>query len=329
MDVIRSEKRKLSKKTNKSFLSIQENEIDFIDVLKTKAFLSIYFNNDSIPLHASKKSVFKIINLLTDTKIGLSLEINLAKYIICTIQDESISFMFADESSCNSSILELPYQKLLDQTKQYTINIVDSNITSKNIQLNLLSNQTIKIIIKSKSIDKICKYLNSTLYKFADYIQITIISFQKQDKIKNILEKSVMKQKTYKLDFVPSFLGVKKFETNYEIPLRNLKNPIYKLDDIFEQILGKIEDKSSDEDSSNMSESKSSKSSKSLSLSETNLPKVKNNTNTNNLNLSSSISISSSIVNPLINNLEEKDFEKEFNSKSECQKNICPNCIIF
>jgi hypothetical protein len=311
MDSIHKEKRRLSKNYNKSFLSIQENEKDFIDILKDKSFLSINFNNNSIPLIVSKKSVFKIINLLTDKEIVNSLEINLANYIICDISDENMSFNIVDESSCNSSILELPYQKLFDQTNQYAINIVDSNITSKNNLLSYFSTQKKKIIIKSKSINKICNYLNITLYKFADYIHITIISFQEQDKFKNLIKKS------RRFSFSASFLGVKRFETDYEIPARNFKNPIYKLNDIFDQILGKIEDDSSDKDSSDISAPKSHS-----SLSESH-SQIMNNTN-------NSINISSSINNPVAREyIDEKDFERECLKNCECQNNRCPNCIIF
>jgi hypothetical protein len=59
MDSIHKEKRRLSKNYNKSFLSIQENEKDFIDILKDKSFLSINFNNNSIPLIVSKKVFLK------------------------------------------------------------------------------------------------------------------------------------------------------------------------------------------------------------------------------------------------------------------------------
>jgi hypothetical protein len=311
MDSIHKEKRRLSKNYNKSFLSIQENEKDFIDILKDKSFLSINFNNNSIPLIVSKKSVFKIINLLTDKEIVNSLEINLANYIICYISDENMSFNIVDESSCNSSILELPYQKLFDQTNQYAINIVDSNITSKNNLLSYFSTQKKKIIIKSKSINKICNYLNITLYKFADYIHITIISFQEQDKFKNLIKKS------RRFSFSASFLGVKRFETDYEIPARNFKNPIYKLNDIFDQILGKIEDDSSDKDSSDISAPKSHS-----SLSESH-SQIMNNTN-------NSINISSSINNPVAREyIDEKDFERECLKNCECQNNRCPNCLIF
>jgi hypothetical protein len=311
MDSIHKEKRRLSKNYNKSFLSIQENEKDFIDILKDKSFLSINFNNNSIPLIVSKKSVFKIINLLTDKEIVNSLEINLANYIICYLSDENMSFNIVDESSCNSSILELPYQKLFDQTNQYAINIVDSNITSKNNLLSYFSTQKKKIIIKSKSINKICNYLNITLYKFADYIHITIISFQEQDKFKNLIKKS------RRFSFSASFLGVKRFETDYEIPARNFKNPIYKLNDIFDQILGKIEDDSSDKDSSDISAPKSHS-----SLSESH-SQIMNNTN-------NSINISSSINNPVAREyIDEKDFERECLKNCECQNNRCPNCLIF
>jgi hypothetical protein len=296
-------------------LTIQENEIDFVDILKDKSFLSINFNNNSIPLIVSKKSVFKIINLLSDKDIVNSLEINLANYIICYLSDENMSFNIVDESSCNSSILELPYQKLFDQTNQYAINIVDSNITSKNNLLSYLSTQKKKIIIKSKSINTICNYLNITLYKFADYIHITIISFQEQDKFKNLIKKS------RRLSFSASFLGVKRFETDYEIPARNFKNPIYKLNDIFDQILGKIEDDSSDKDSSDISAPKSH-SSLSESHSESH-SQIMNNTN-------NSINISSSINNPVVREyIDEKDFERECLKNCECQNNRCPNCIIF
>ena len=315
MDSIHKEKRRLSKNYNKSFLSIQENEKDFIDILKDKSFLSINFNNNSIPLIVSKKSVFKIINLLTDKEIVNSLEINLANYIICYISDENMSFNIVDESSCNSSILELPYQKLFDQTKQYAINIVDSNITSKNNLLSYFSTQKKKIIIKSKSINKISNYLDITLYKFADYIHITIISFQEQDKFKNLIKKS------RRFSFSASFLGVKRFETDYEIPARNFKNPIYKLNDIFDQILDKIEDDSSDKDSSDISAPKSH-SSLSESHSESH-SQIMNNTN-------NSINISSSINNPVAREyIDEKDFERECLKNCECQNNRCPNCIIF
>lgn len=304
----------LSKENNSLIIkSIEETEFNFTDLIKDKLYISIILNNN-VSIQLSYKSIIRIFNLFIDIKNGENMENNLTDYVTCTIFEDDTSF-HKDITSNSVGYLDTPYKKLLDQTKKYQINLISTNIVEMKKDLLNYDNQN-KIIIESKSIDKICKFLNKTIYDISDYINILVLYNNDNDFDKDIIKRKLI-DKYDKIGQNIYFMGVKNLETDLNIVQKNEKNPIYRINALFDNIWNKIDniennDSSSDENSDI------------------------NNKNDNNSQVLNKINkIKSEIDNYNKNNEDENieyqitDDNEQKNGCQRCQKDFCPKCIIF
>ena len=306
----------LSKEDNSLFIkSIEETEFNFIDLLNDKHFLTIFFNLKNINLQLSNKSIMKIFNFLTDIESGENLENNLTDYITFIILEDNLSYN--KDATVNSiGILETPFKKLLDQTKMYKINIVTSNIDEIKKELLNFEQQNNKINISSKSIEKINKYLNKSIYDISDYIHIVILYDNENDFDKDILKKRLI-DRYDKIGENIYFMGVKQFKTNSEVPLKNNKNPIYRINIIFNNVLNKIDSVENNSfDDSNSEDNKI----------------FNNNLQKKNSNKNSEINIRYDINDDKTNYDRKQEYqitEESFEKRGGCKKEFCPNCLII
>ena len=326
---------KLSKNENSLYIkSFIDNEVCFIDIFEDKLILIVDIKSIKTSIKITKKSYLKIIHLLTDDETSEEededddeyedkVNRNIVKYLICYIPNNNTSFQ-VDDYSNNIYELETPYKKLLEQTKNYYINLLTSDSKKEEYKLNNKD----KIKINSKSIEKICKYQNKTIFEIANYIIILIVTIKKKDHVKNLVTENLIKKYFTKSNEIGSFMGVKNFETECKIPLKNTKKPLNKIDGLFEIILNKL-DKNDKNDKCDISEDHSNNDDSSELSNTVNNSIIKQDSkNSNDLNIVTDINISSNIINP-INITNNDKIDEEFKDEGGCQKNFCPNCNIF
>ena len=305
-------------KENNSFLikSIEETEFSLTELIKNKILILINLNsNNNINSYVKikSKSIFTIFNLFTDFKNGENIENNLTDYITCIIQEEENSN--SKEITANSlGILDTPYRKLLDQTKIYKINIISSNIDEIKKELLNYNLYNKKIDINSKSLERISKNLNKTKYDISDYISILVLYNDDNDYDKDIIKKKLI-DKYDKIGQNVYFMGKKDFLMDFNIPLKNNKNGIHRINNLFNNVLNKIENIENN------------------SFSDDNSEKNKNNNNNKKLNNSKKfyeINIKSEIYNNKNNENHNGAYQitDDIDEKG-CQKEFCPNCHIF
>ena len=301
-------------KENDSFLikSIEETEFNFTDLIKSKLYLSINFSISKNYYPIQSRSIFKIFNLFTDVNIGENLENNLTDYITCTILEDDNNSYNKDITSNSLAVLDTPYKKLLEQTKKYKINITNSKIEEIKKELLNYDNQNNKIDLDSKSIERISKYLNKTKYDISDYINILILFNDDIDNPQDIIKRKLI-DKYDKIGQNIYFMGIKNFSSDMKIPVKCNKNHIYRINNLFNNVLNKID---------NIENNYSS---------DENIDKQKNNINIkenilNNSKKYGEFNIKSEIYNK---NNDEYQITDENEKKEGCQKEFCPNCNIF
>lgn len=196
-------------------------------------------------------------------------------------------------------ILDSKFTKLLEQTKFYKINIVPIN--EDEMKKESLNYDNKKISISSKSLEKICKYLEKTIYDIYNYISILIIYNNEKDMDKEIIKKKLI-DKYDKLEQKINFMGSKNYETEYIVPPKHKKSQIYRLNILFNNVLGKIENtNNSFEDDGDIFEKK---------------------------NRAENIKSEIDINNNRIHNIDEKKINEDL-EKNGCQKEFCPACKVF
>lgn len=298
--------------------SLDEGAFNFVDLIKDKLVLLITTKN-KINVQISNKSIFKIFNILCDKDKGEYIENFLSDYITCSITEENNSYKddFILNNQDNSlGILDTPYIKLLEQTQDYKISINSTtNSSMDEIKQKLLNYDEQKNIIniKSTSMGKICKYLNKSIYDISDYINILVLYLNNQDDFNIYTIKSKIIDKYSQSGLNAYFMGKKLFESNVKVPLKNEKSPLFKFDDLFENILNKIEniENNSSDDFDEI--------------------KDKNNTDNNNDKLDTPKKFIEQKIK--INKVNYDDNEDEINhnsnNKCNCQKDICSFCNIY
>ena len=298
--------------------SLDEGAFNFVDLIKDKLVLLITTKN-KINVQISNKSIFKIFNILCDKDKGEYIENFLSDYITCSITEENNSYKddFILNNQENSlGILDTPYIKLLEQTQDYKISINSTtNSSMDEIKQKLLNYDEQKNIIniKSTSMGKICKYLNKSIYDISDYINILVLYLNNQDDFNIYTIKSKIIDKYSQSGLNAFFMGKKLFESNVKVPLKNEKSPLFKFDDLFENILNKIEniENNSSDDFDEI--------------------KDKNNTDNNNDKLDTPKKFIEQKIK--INKVNYDDNEDEINhnsnNKCNCQKDICSFCNIY
>ena len=300
--------------------SIDEPELNFIEFIKNKLVLTIVFNDKLIlPVQLKSQSILKIFNLFRDQNNNNDEEEEefeniLTQYITFTLLEE---MSYKAEMTTNSEgVLDTPYIKLLEQTKIYKISITSKNINDMEKDLLNNDNKNIKIFIKSTSLERICKNLDKTILNISDYIGILILHNNENDIDKNIIKKKLIDKydKNGQNEF---FMGLKNFETDCKVPIKCNKNTIYRINILFSNVLGKIENK---ENNNNSFDDDFDKEEKIINNSE----KKKVSKEINEDNIKSQI-----VNNPNNYNIDEKKIKDDFEKEGGCQKELCPQCNII
>ena len=282
--------------------SVDEGDINILDFIKNKLLISIIFTNKNIVQQVPNKSILKIIRMLIEhnDNNNENLENYITQYITFTIFEDN---SYKVELTGNSiGILDSKFTKLLEQNKIYKINIATTN--EDEMKKESLNDNNNKISISSKSLEKICKYLEKTIYDIYNYINILIIYNNEKDMDKEIIKKKLI-DKYDKIEQKIYFMGSKQFETECAIPPKHKKSHIYRLNILFNNVLGKIENtNNSFDDNGDIFEKKNRRVSEE--------------------NIKSQINIS----NNRIHNIDENKINEDL-EKNGCQKEFCPACIIF
>ena len=303
-------------KSNSLFIkSLNEEEFNFIDLLKDKMLLSIVINKTKNIYQISNKSIFKIFYFFCDSK---NLESILSDYITFNVLDDNESFKedFNLNNPDNSlGVLDAPFVKLLEYTKNYKISITANPMSPLDeIKKELLNYeiQQNKVNISANSIKKICKYLNKSIYDISDYINILVLYLNEDDVNKAVIQAKII-DKYNQAGLNSLFMGKKNFDADLKIPLKNFKNNLYKYDDLFESTLNKIENIENNSSEYNFEENKD---------------KIINN---DDIIDTPKKFIEQKIKINKVNYDDEDNNEDKLDSKNKCncQKDICSFCNIF
>ena len=295
--------------------SLDEGTFNFIDLIKDKLTLLIITKN-KINFQISNKSILKIFNILCDKDKGEYLENFLSDYITCSITEENDDFILNNQDN-SLGLLDAPYIKLLEQTQDYKISINStSNSSMDEIKQKLLNyeDQKNKINIKSISMGKICKYLNKSIYDISDYINILVLYLNNQDDFNIYTIKSKIIDKYSQSGLNAFFMGKKQFETDLKVPIKYEKSSLFKYDELFENILNKIEniENNSSDDFDDIKNDKNS-----------------NNNNNDKLDTPKKFIEQKIKINKVNYDDNEDEINNNSNNKCNCQKDICSFCNIY
>ena len=289
-----------------------------MDLLKDKFFLLITICKNKNIINVSNKSIFKIMKLFGEENY----ENILSDYITFNVLDDNISYKeeFALNNQENSiGILDAPFVKLLEQTQNYKINITSVPINPLDEIKKELSNyesQKNKININSASIKKICKYLNKSIYDISDYINILILYLDRNDLNKATIQSTII-DKYSKSGINEYFMGKKNYNINLEIPLKIDKIQLFKYDDLFENVLNKI-DNIENNSSEEIFEEKKDKIINNEDILET--PKKF---------IEQKIKINKLKYDDDKDDIDNNENDNNVQNKCNCQKDVCSFCTIF
>jgi hypothetical protein len=216
-------------------------------------------------------------------------------------------------------ILDAPFVKLLEQTQNYKINITSVPINPLDEIKKELSNyesQKNKININSASIKKICKYLNKSIYDISDYINILILYLDRNDLNKATIQSTII-DKYSKSGINEYFMGKKNYNINLEIPLKIDKIQLFKYDDLFENVLNKI-DNIENNSSEEIFEEKKDKIINNEDILET--PKKF---------IEQKIKINKLKYDDDKDDIDNNENDNNVQNKCNCQKDVCSFCTIF
>ena len=309
-----------AEKSNSLYIkSIDEEAFNFVDLLKDKLLLTITTTKNKVSIQVSNKSILRLFNILCDKNKGENIETMLSDYITCSILEENISYkddFILNNQEISLGVLDAPYVKLLEQTQDYKISIASTSISSVDEMKEKLLNyepQKNKINIKSTSLGKICRFLNKTIYDISDYINILVLYLNSQDDINIFTIKSKIIDKYNSTGQNALFMGRKNYENDLKVPVKNDKNSLFKFDDLFENILNKIEN--IENNSSDFEENKD---------------KSNNNNNDDIVDTPKKFIEQKIKINKVnYDDNEDDDLESDRKNKCNCQKDICSFCNIF
>ena len=294
------------------------SDSNIMDLLKDKFFLLITICKNKNIINVSNKSIFKIMKLFSEENY----ENILSDYITFNVLDDNISYKeeFALNNQENSiGILDAPFVKLLEQTQNYKINITSVPINPLDEIKKELSNyesQKNKININSASIKKICKYLNKSIYDISDYINILILYLDRNDLNKATIQSTII-DKYSKSGINEYFMGKKNYNINLEIPLKIDKIQLFKYDDLFENVLNKI-DNIENNSSEEICEEKKDKTINNEDILET--PKKF---------IEQKIKINKLKYDDDKDDIDNNENDNNVQNKCNCQKDVCSFCTIF
>ena len=293
------------------------SDSNIMDLLKDKFFLLITICKNKNIINVSNKSIFKIMKLFSEENY----ENILSDYITFNVLDDNISYKeeFALNNQENSiGILDVPFVKLLEQTQNYKINITSVPINPLDEIKKELSNyesQKNKININSASIKKICKYLNKSIYDISDYINILILYLDRNDLNKATIQSTII-DKYSKSGINEYFMGKKNYNINLEIPLKIDKIQLFKYDDLFENVLNKI-DNIENNSSEEIFEEKKDKIINNEDILETPKKFIEQKIKINKLKYDDK------------DDIDNNGNDNNVQNKCNCQKDVCSFCTIF
>ena len=293
------------------------SDSNIMDLLKDKFFLLITICKNKNIINVSNKSIFKIMKLFSEENY----ENILSDYITFNVLDDNISYReeFALNNQENSiGILDVPFVKLLEQTQNYKINITSVPINPLDEIKKELSNyesQKNKININSASIKKICKYLNKSIYDISDYINILILYLDRNDLNKATIQSTII-DKYSKNGINENFMGKKNYNINLEIPLKIDKIQLFKYDDLFENVLNKI-DNIENNSSEEIFEEKKDKIINNEDILETPKKFIEQKIKINKLKYDDK------------DDIDNNGNDNNVQNKCNCQKDVCSFCTIF
>ena len=300
---------------NKSFFS---TDFNFPDLVSKKNFLQIKLESLDFPIQLASKSIKKIFSLISDIKELL--ENNYLDYITCLIGEanelDKQQLLNSNDNPNMHSMLEPAYYELLKKTKIYYINIPKLN-------LNNIINK--RIILKNSSLEKITSFLNMSVFDISDYIEISILSYQKKESLgeKFLLRAKLMGRLNHNnIEDIKNendiFMGIKNFYTDIKESEKCNKNKLQFMDFYFNNVWNSIEKENINDEN--------------LSFSETPYGKIPsldiNNKNNNNIidnNIPNNYVISKSV-----DNIRNKNKNGELLDDNACANGVCGNiCEIF
>ena len=293
------------------------NDSNIIDLLKDKFFLLVTICKNKNIINVSNNSIFKIMKLFSEENY----ENILSDYITFNVLDDNISYKedFVLNNQENSlGILDAPFVKLLEKTQNYKINITSISINPLDEIKKELSNyesQKKKININSVSIKKICKYLNKSIYDISDYINILILYLDRNDLNKATIQNTII-DKYSKSGINEYFMGKKNYNINLEIPLKFDKIPLFRYDDLFENVLNKI-DNIENNSSEEIFEEKKDKIINNEDILETPKKYIEQKIKINKLKYDDK------------DDIDNNENDNKVQNKCNCQKDVCSFCTIF
>ena len=292
---------------------MNETAFNFLELLKEKYFLLITLKKSNNSIQISNKSLLKIFEYFCDKNDKENLEEVLLAHITCTINEK--------EDFNSMEVLDKPFVELLRQTKNYKINFSkkEKQNAFEDIKKNLLIYEegNNKINIKDNSLKKICKLLGKNIFDMSDYINILVL-YLNEDEINKVFIQNKILDKYNKSDEIFYFSGNKKFDTELNLPEKNKKNSIFKLNSLFDKILNKIDNI---EDISDLSEENQiEKKEDGNEKEKDNIPKKY---------IEQKIKININNYDEIENNKNGDDDGLPDDDKFNCQKDLCENCNIF
>lgn len=228
--------------------SILTSDITFPQLIENKHSLQIKLKPFNIHMELSPKSVKNIFTMLS--KNSTDLEDNYFDYIVCFVSNipekseevAEIGDIEGIEPIVNlSTPLDPSYAELLTKTKKFYINL-SNNYNKRKISK--------CIAIRSDSLNKICKFLNSNILEMSDFIEIVILSYDEKDSNicieQEILLRSKMLVKTSQNTIcTEDEIGHRKMKLEPKKANKAKKMYLDRINKYFERVLSYIENKES------------------------------------------------------------------------------------
>ena len=300
---------------NKSFYS---TDLDIPDLISKKDYFQIKLFPDENMVDLTSKSIKKILTLISGDEKEI-LEENYLDYITwligCGDEIERQQLLTKNDQADNiETNLASPDYQLLSKTKIYYINIPKVN---KNNQINK------RIKLKNNSLEKISSFLGLSIFDMSEYIEICILSFKDKENLKN--------KKSLKTKLVEKFNNeinnenkeivkeddniIKKFNLVLKESKKCKKTNLNSLEDYFEKVWNKIDEKTNGEENNNKDESENS----------SQFDEEEENNKEKNYDIPNSFNI-----NQNFNKNIEKTKIVELRDENICGDNVCANiCEIF
>ena len=300
---------------NKSFYS---TDLDIPDLISKKEYFQIKIIRDEDMVDLTSKSIKKILTLISGDEKEI-LEENYLDYITWLIgygdeiERQQLLTQNDQVDNIETNLISPEYQ-LLSKTKIYYINIPKEN---ENNQINK------RIKIKNISLEKISSFLGLSIFDIRGYIEICILSFTDKENFEN---KKSLKTKLigkFNNEINNEYKEITKEEDNirtkFNLLLKESKKckrtNLNSLEDYFEKVWNKIDEKANNEENKNKDKSENS----------SELVEEEENNNKKNYDIPNSFNI-----NQNFNKNIEKAKIVELRDENICGDNICANlCKIF